>query len=104
MVPPSLLTHSLTPPRPQDPIGIPTLYGVLLYSERGTLAIDQHQHLANKPHTYAIMKTFCGFRATTSVRDPDPEKQRLADEAWEKLKIEHYLSFLISPYERRVYW
>jgi len=50
------------------------------------------------------MKTFCGFRATTSVHDPDPEKQRLADEAWEKLKIEHYLSFLISPYERRVYW
>ena len=65
------------------------LYVVLLYSERSTLAIDQHQHLANKPHTYAIMKTFFGFRAITSVRDPDPLKQRVADEAWNKLKTEH---------------
>ena len=27
-----------------------------------------------------------------------------ANEEWQKLRDEHYLSFLINPYERRVYW
>lgn len=86
------------------PIGIPAMYTVLLYKERFVLAIEQHQNLADKPRLHAIQKTFFGFRATTSVRSPDPEKQKALEEEWEELKTNHYLAFLIAPYERRVYW
>ena len=86
------------------PLGIPLMYIALLYRERGTLAIEQHQNLADKTRTYAIQKMFFGFRALNAVRHPDPAVQQAEDDEWEKLKNEHYLSFLISPYERRVYW
>ena len=80
------------------------MYVVLLYKERSTLAIEQHQHLADKPRLHAVQKTFFGFRATTSIRAADAEKQRALDEEWEELRTNHYLAFLIAPYERRVYW
>ena len=80
------------------------MYATLLYKERSTLAIPQHQHLADKPRMYAIQKTFFGFRATTSIRESDPEKRAALEQEWETLRAEHYLAFLIAPYERRCYW
>ena len=86
------------------PLGIPLMYIVLLYSERGTLAIEQHQNFGDKPRLYAIKKTFFGYRTLTALRNPDLDQRRAEDDEWEKIRSEHYLSFLIGPYNRRVYW
>ena len=80
------------------------MYVALLFKERSTLAIEQHQNLADKPRLFAVQKTFFGFHARTSIRATDAEKQKALEEEWEELRANHYLAFLIAPYERRVYW
>ena len=73
---------------------------MLLYKERATLAIPEHQELAQTPRASAIHQTFLGFDATTSVPDShltEDQKQQQAE--WEALREQHVLSFLIAPYE-----
>ena len=79
------------------PIGIPALYVVLLFKARKELAIPELQ-LSEATRSKSFMKTFFGYHARTSKEHTE------ADARWEKLREEHYLSFLIQPYEQRVYW
>ena len=90
------------------PIGIPLMYSVLLFKARGELAIDEFKPYylkgANAKCSKSALKTFSGYFARTSIKLDDKVKQRELEEAWGKLKREHQLSFLITPYEQRVYW
>eukprot|EP00618_Florenciella_parvula_P013837 CAMPEP_0119527822 /NCGR_PEP_ID=MMETSP1344-20130328/42148_1 /TAXON_ID=236787 /ORGANISM="Florenciella parvula, Strain CCMP2471" /LENGTH=238 /DNA_ID=CAMNT_0007567079 /DNA_START=5 /DNA_END=718 /DNA_ORIENTATION=+ len=79
------------------PIGIPALYIVLLFKARKELAIPELQ-LSEATRSKSFMKTFFGYHARTSKEHTE------ADARWEKLREEHYLNFLIQPYEQRVYW
>jgi hypothetical protein len=71
-------------------------YIVLLFKARKELAIPELR-LSDKSRMRSFLDSFFGYYAKTSAKQHD-------DAEWEKLREEHYLSFLIQPYERRVFW
>ena len=80
------------------PLGIPALYSVLLFRARGELSIPELR-LSKETRSKSFYAHFFGYHATHAPPEKTPEQ-----EEWEKVAEKHYLSFLIQPYEQRVYW
>ena len=79
------------------PLGIPALYSVLLFRARGELSIPELR-LSKETRSKSFYAHFFGYHARTTP-EHSPEQER-----WEIMREDHYLSFLIQPYEQRVYW
>ena len=80
------------------PLGIPALYSVLLFRARGELSIPELR-LSKESRSKSFYAHFFGYYARTTLHTKTPEQER-----WEIVREDHYLSFLIQPYEQRVYW
>ena len=99
------------------PVGVPLLFGVLLWRDRHELMSPEVLALLAEHKSEGMtLRTSEGrreirnklsiilFSAATrgkgrySLEDPE------ADSNWAKVSANHKLSFLIGPYERRVYW
>ena len=113
------------------PIGIPLIFGVLLWNDRHELMdpslvaiLNRHKRRRVSFFTAAGRKegwfwlTFFFSNATRGMASTGHQRKKTqrfrsgrhlqdttdADAKWDILSKKHRLSFLIDPYERRVYW
>ena len=98
------------------PIGVPTLFAILLWRDRHDLidplvsveigragsafsAKNRRSSVAASHVTF-----FLGKAATGIVKDHDDDDGELQQEEWAEIIKKHRLSFLLSSYKRRTYW
>ena len=101
------------------PIGIPLIFGVLLWNDRHELmnpdlVVILNRHKGQRVSLLSAAERNEGwfwltffFSNATRGKATEHEHGRFdpdADAKWAELSRKHRLSFLIGPYERRVYW